>query len=200
MKPIALVMLAILGCGSKEKEPEPPPEKTWSDRAKSMGEELGSELTNKAKDLGVDIKDKATAVGSEVVEKAMDVAVKASELSGDAVKAGKDLKDELRGKLALAKLDYDLAVDVASESEDDHQSRLAGMKQLKVGDYQVGYARDAKHPLGGVYKWQFRITWWVPAVKRAVRLSMFTNHELPDLDLVAALVTIVPLAEKLVIK
>jgi hypothetical protein len=193
----ALLMLVMLGCGSKqvEKEEAPPPEEESSrfgglaDRAK----DLGAEAMAKAKDLAGEAKD-------EVVEKAVAVAAKAGEISSDAVTSGKELKSELRGKLALAKLDYDLTVDAVSEDEDAYQARLAGMKQLDVGDYKVGYARDAKHPLGEVYKWQIRVTWWVPGVRRAVRLSVFTDHDLPELELVTALVTIVPLAEKMILK
>jgi hypothetical protein len=171
MRSLAVVMLVMLGCGSKS-EPEPPPPPPPPPEDKS--------LLDRAKSLGTDVVDKAKA------------------LSSDALDTGKALKQDLRGKLAIAKLDYDLAIDAIDEDEDDHEARVAGMKQLDVGSYRVGYARDAKHPLGDEYKWQFRVTWWVPATKRAVRLSIFTNHDLDEADLVDALLTIVPLAEKLV--
>jgi hypothetical protein len=81
------------------------------------------------------------------------------------------------------------------ESESDHKARLAGMKQIKVGAYTVGLAQDTKHPLGTVYKWQFRITWRITD-GRAIRLSLFTNEELPDLEVAANLLTIMTAAER----
>jgi hypothetical protein len=201
VKLLSLVMLVMLGCGSKKEEPVE--EKSRFSGLADRAKDLGGDLAAKATEVGGGAVDKASDLAgqakAEVVDKALAIAAKAGELSGDAVKSGKELKSELRGKLAFAKLDYDLTVDAVTEAEDAHQARVAGMKQLDVGDYKVGYARDARHPLGDVYKWQIRITWWVPAVRRAVRLSVFTDHELPDVELVAALVTIIPLADKLIL-
>jgi len=193
---IALVVLT-LGCSSKKDEPEPKEESGGllgglAGKAKS----LGDDVAGKAKSIGDDVAGKAKSIGSDVIDKAIEVAVKAGDISGDAFSSGKQLKDELRGKAELAKLDYDLAIDSRTESESDHAARIAGMKQLKVGAYTVGIEQDSKHPLGSVYKWQFRITWRV-LDGRAVRLSLFTNHELPDLELATALLTVVPLAERM---
>jgi hypothetical protein len=199
VKLLSLVMLVMLGCGSKKQEPPVEEEKSRFSGLADRAKDLGDDLAAKATEVGDKAGDLAGQAKASVVARTLAVAAKAGELSSDAVDSGKELKSELRGKLALAKLDYDLTIDAVTEAEDAHQARVAGMKQLAVGDYKVGYARDAKHPLGDVYKWQIRITWWVPAVRRAVRLSVFTDHELPDVELVAALLTIIPLAEKLIL-
>ena len=123
----------------------------------------------------------------------------ASGLSSDAFKAGKELEESVDRNLKLAKLDYDLAVDTETEDDDTYEARVSELKQLEVGSYTVGYERDSKHPRGDDYKWQFRITWRVPATQRSIRLSIFTNHDLPEVDLVDALRGIIPLAEKLVL-
>jgi hypothetical protein len=205
MKSLALwVLVVMLGCGGKQEDPpkEQPPKEADSggvtsrlgglaDRAK----ELGDEAAGKAKSVGDDVAGKAKSVGSDVVDKAKAMAEKAGDLSSAALTSGKQLKADLDGKLNLAKMDYDLAIDALPESESDHKARLAGMKQIKVGAYTVGLAQDTKHPLGTVYKWQFRITWRV-IDGRAIRLSLFTNEELPDLEVAANLLTIVTAAER----
>jgi hypothetical protein len=154
------------------------------------------DMAGKARDMGGDVVGKAGSVSSELVDKAKDLAEKAGELSKEALTSGKDLKESLRGKWKLAGMDYDLAIDSAPESERDHKARIAGMKQIKVGDYTVGIAQDSKHPLGTVYKWQFRFTWRVPG-GNVVRLALFTNEALPDLEAAADLLTIVQASETL---
>jgi hypothetical protein len=129
--------------------------------------------------------DRAKSFGDDVVDKAF--------------ATGKELKDSVDGNLKLAKLDYDLAVDTDDEDDDTYEARVSELKQIEVGSYRVGYERDSKHPRGDDYKWQFRITWRVPATRRSIRLSIFTNHDLSQADLVDALRGIIPVAEKLVL-
>ncbi len=204
-----LVVVAVLAtvmstaCSSKPKpEPKPEEESTTSltsklggfaDRAKSVG----GDVADKAKSVGGDVANTAKSVGADVVQTAMQVAAKAGEISVDAFASGKALKDQLHGNLELAKIDYDIAVDAMPVSESEHAARLAGMKQLHVGAYTVGIMQDSKHPLGTAYKWQFRITWRV-LDGREIRLSLFTNAELPDLELAAMLAKVLPLAERVV--
>jgi hypothetical protein len=207
------VVALVLGCSSKKEEPkvEEEPAKRegggllggLADKAKS----LGGDVTDKAKSVGGDVADKAKSVGDDVagtvsgkagelVEKAKEMAAKAGELSADALASGKTLKADLAGKLDFASSKFDLAIDSASESESDYKARIIGMKQVKVGDYTVGIAEDSKHPLGTVYKWQFRITWRVPT-GQSVRLSLFTDEPLEDLATATNLLTLVQASERL---
>ena len=201
-----LVLGVVLGCGGGKTED--PPSKPADDERSGGGlgdrfggladkaKQIGGDAVDKAKRVGGDAVDKAKQIGGDVVDKAKQAAEKAGELSSDALASGKRLKDDVRGKLKFATMDYDLAIDSTPESESDHRARIAGMKQLKVGDYTVGIAQDAKHPLGSVYKWQFRITWRAPT-GHSVRLSLFTNEEIPDLELATALWTIIQASERL---
>jgi hypothetical protein len=216
MKWLVLV-IALSGCGTKKeaKAEEAPPEEAKKveekadteeegglrgrigglvgeakDKAKKVGGDLADEATNKAKDLGSDAEQLA-------VSKAKALAEKAGELSGEALAAGTVLKGDLLGKLDFLKSHFDLAIDSASESESDYKARISGMKQIKVGEYVVGFAQDSKHPLGTVYKWQFRITWRVPLTGKGIRLSFFTNEELKDLEDAATLLTIISAADRL---
>ncbi len=194
------VLVLCVGCSAKpEPEPEPKPEPEGltgtlgglADRAKTFG----GAASDTAKELGTEVAATAAVVSDEVVARAKQAAAKAGEITAEALVSGQLLKQELNGKLAFAKLDYDLTMETKTESEADHAARIAGMKQLKIGSYTVGVAHDSKHPLGTVYKWQFRITWRL-LTGRAVQLSLFTNHELADLELTTALLTIVPAVER----
>ena len=210
MNRIASVVFGmVLGCGSgKTEDPPEKPERRGmldglADKAKQVGgdvadkaKQVGGDVADKAKQVGGDAIDKAKRVGGDAIDKAKQVATKAGELSSEALASGTRLKDDVRGKLKFATMDFDLAIDSLPESEADHKARLAGMKQIKVGDYVVGVAQDAQHPLGSVYKWQFRFSWRTPT-GQAVRLSWFTNEALPDLELAAALLTIIQASERL---
>lgn len=206
MNKLACLVIALaLGCGGKseEKPAEKPPEPEKAESGGMLGgladkaKSLGEDVADKAKELGAEAVEKAGGVGDDVIAKAKEVAQKAGELSSDALAKGQALKDAAKDKVKLATSDF--AVDVVSEEQEDFERRVKRMKRVKVGEYTVAWEQDAKHPLGAAYKWQFRVTWHIPLTKQAVRLSMFTNEELPELDLVNALVTIVPLAEKLVL-
>lgn len=191
-----LIAVMALGCGGGKRDEPPPAPKEESgggllggltDKAKSLGD--------KAKQVGEDVAGTAKAIGNDAIETAKSVATKAGSLSGDALAKGNQLKSDVKGKLAFTK-DFDFAVEEVKESEADHQARLAGMKQIKVGDYMVGLAQDSKHPLGTVYKWQFRMAWRIPATERVIVLSVFTNEELADLENVATLAVLVSAAER----
>lgn len=214
MKWFVLIVALVIGCGSskaeKEKAEQAAKEKAEKEKEKAEKEkgggllggladrakEMGDDVAAKAKDMSGDVAGKVKDMGGDVVAKAKEVAAKAGDISTDAFTSGQQLKDELAGKLKFASSHFDVAIDSMSESEADYNARLAGMKQIKVGDYTVGVAQDAKHPLGTVYKWQFRITWRVPT-GQAVRLSVFTDEALEDLATAANLLTIVQASEKL---
>ncbi|MEO8701683.1 MAG: hypothetical protein ABI867_16675 [Kofleriaceae bacterium] len=188
-------LVVALGCGGSNDKPVE--EKKVEEGG--LSSRFGS-LADKAKEVGGDMAGKAKDVVGEkagdLVEKAKEVAAKAGDLSTDALSSGKQLKSDLAGKLDFASSHFDIAIDSASESESDYKARIAGMKQIKVGDYTVGIAEDSKHPLGTVYKWQFRLTWRVPT-GQAVRLSLFTDEPLDQLATATNLLTIVQASEKL---
>jgi len=176
------------------------------DKAKSMGgdladkaKSLGGDLADKAKSVGGDVADKAKSMGGDLEDKAKslgdDVARRAAGLSSDAVALGKQLKDQVRA-IHPAGFDYDLAIESSPESEREHADRIRGMKVLKVGDYSVGYEQVAKHPLGKVYNWQFRVTWRL-VTGQVVKLSLFTDEELPELELASLLTKLIPKADLL---
>jgi hypothetical protein len=218
MKWLVLIVMLVVGCGSSKAEKEKAEqeakakaeaekvEKEKAEKEKEGGgllgglagraKEMGDEVAAKAKDMGGEVAGKVKDMGSDVVAKAKEVAAKAGDISTDAFASGQALKDDLAGKLKFANSHFDVALDSMPESEADYKARLAGMKQIKVGDYSVGVAQDAKHPLGTVYKWQFRITWRVPT-GQAVRISVFTDEALEDLATAANLLTIVQASEKL---
>jgi hypothetical protein len=185
-----LVLVIAIGCGGK-KEPPPEPKKDDSpgllDRAKST-------IGDKAKEIGGEVSDKAKSVGGDAVAKAKEVASKAGDLSSDALASGKSLKERVHGKLAFV-TDSDFSLDAIDEADADREARIAGMKQLKVGDYTIGVAQDSKHPLGSVYKWQLRLVWRLPATQKTVRLAPFTNRTLEELDLAANALSLISAAE-----
>ena len=201
---IALLVLA-LGCGKgtakEEPKEEPKPKveesKGWSDRLGDVADKAKS-VGDVAKTVGGDVADKAKSMSGDVTDKAkalaIEMAIKAATLSSSAIDAGRRLKDELHKAHAMT-FDYDIAIDTVTEAESDHLARISGMKQLKVGAYTIGFEQDSKHPLGEVYKWQFRATWRITD-GRAVRLSFFTNEELKIADFGLLLATLVPIAEK----
>jgi len=170
-----------------------------ADKAKDRAKSMGGDLADKAKSLGSDVADKAKSLGGGLEDQAKslgdEVARRAAGLSSDAVALGKQLKDEVRA-IHPAGFDYDLAIESATESERDHADRIRGMKVLKVGDYSVGYEQVSKHPLGKVYNWQFRITWRL-VTGQVVKLSLFTDEELPELELAALLTNLIPKADVL---
>lgn len=163
-----------------------------ADKAKDMANEAG----DKAKDVG----DKAKAMGGDLEGKAKELGDaatrKAAGLSSDAVALGKKLKDQVKD-IHVAGFDYDLAIDTSSESEREHADKLRGMKTLKVGDYSVGYEQVSKHPLGKVYNWQFRVTWRL-VTGQVAKLSIFTDEELPEAQLLALLGQLIPKADLLI--
>jgi hypothetical protein len=219
-----LLVLVIAACSSKKEEPKPEPKEEkglfgkLEDKAKDMAEDVSKkaiedkakglagdletkakDLAGKAKDLAGEAGDKAKAVGGDLETKATELgdaaARKAAGLSSDAVSLGAKLKDEVRA-VHIAKFDYDLAIDSGTESEREHADRLRGMKTVKVGDYSVGYEQVAKHPLGKVYNWQFRITWRL-VTGQVAKLSLYTDEELPELELAALLTNLIPKADLL---
>ena len=160
-------------------------------------------MADKAKDVAGDVADKAKAGAKDLEEKAKelgdDAQRKAAGLSKDAISAGKTLKDQVSDgikDLKFAGFAYDFAIDSSSESEQEHKDKLRGMKVLKVGEYSVGYEQVSKHPLGKVYNWQFRVTWRL-VTGQVARLSIFTDEELPELELAAVLGKLIPKADLL---
>jgi hypothetical protein len=149
--------------------------KEGADKAK----ELGGDAVDKAKELGGQAVDKARSIDFEAKVKEIgdEVARKAVGLGEDAVALGKQLKTKLI-EVHKTKHDYDFTIEAVDGA--DHDNHVRGMKQLKVGDYSVGYKQFSTHPLGKVYNWQFQITWKLLTGK-SVRLSLYSNEELAEL-------------------
>jgi hypothetical protein len=216
---IAILLVAVLACGSNkeaEKEMEKQREKEKKEKEeKEKKEKEGDSLSgrfgsiaDKAKEMGGQAVDKAKEMGNQAIDKAkaIDFEAKAKELGDaaarkavglgeDAVSLGKQLKDKLV-EVHKKQHDYDFTIESVPESKDDHEKRVRGMKQLKVGDYSVGYKQFSTHPLGKVYNWQFQITWPLPT-GNAVKLALYSNEELAELALAGLLADIVPAANLL---
>jgi hypothetical protein len=157
------------------------------DKAKEGAEkakELGGEAVDKVK--SIDFAEKAKEVGDEVARKAVG-------LSKEAIALGKQLKDKLI-EVHKTKHDYDLTIEAVDGA--DHDKKIRGMKELKVGDYGVGYKQYSTHPMGKTYNWQFQITWKL-LNGQSVRASLYTNEELGELALAAILADMVPAANLL---
>jgi hypothetical protein len=168
---IALVVIT-LGCSAKKEEPK-----------------QGSSSSNGQVDNG-------KPIDGDLLAKAKAVADKSGAISSAAFTSGAKIKDALRGKVDPAKLDYEIAIDQRAESASDYASRIAGMRQLTVGSDTVAVTQDTTHPLGDVYKWQYRMLWRT-VEGHVVRLLLFTNHEIHDPDLIAAGLAIIPLSKDL---
>jgi hypothetical protein len=220
-----ILVVALLSACSKKEEPKPEPKEdkglfgALKDKAQEIGEDVSKKaIEDKAKSIGgdfadkaKDIADKAKGVAGDMADQAKsgakdlegkakelgdDAQRKAVGLSKDAISAGKSLKDQVKD-LHIAGFDYDLAIDSQTESEREHADKIRGMKVLKVGDYSVGYEQVAKHPLGKVYNWQFRVTWRL-ITGQVARLSIFTDEELPELELASMLGKLIPKADLLI--
>jgi hypothetical protein len=198
MKWMAIVVFVVVACGSKKEEPPPEPKEESGGLAGKFGglADRAKDIGARATEVGKDVAGTAKALGTDAIETAKALAAKAGQVSSDALDKGNQLKSDVKGKLAFK--DFDFAVEEVKESEADHQARLAGMKQIKAGDYMVGLAQDAKNPLGAVYKWQFRLAWRIPATERVIVLSVFSNEELADLENAATLLVLVSAAERIV--
>jgi hypothetical protein len=200
------IVVVLAACRGGQEPPAPPaptptpaPERSRDDRHDRERPLVDGArgLADRARSLGDDVADQATAIVGDTVDRTVAAVAKAGRLTTEAVAAGRRLQAALRDTRALAGLDYDLAIETFDEAEAQHRARLLFMNEIQLGATRIGWTRHTSHQLGSVYRWQFKIAWHIPATQRSIRLLLFTNHDLPEVDLGDALAIIVPLAARL---